>query len=422
VTDEVLRAEQALLGAVLLGGYHDVEHLVDGDDFYRPAHGTIWDACVEVSHAGAVVEPNTVMQALMASQDLIGSGGAPYLHELVSGAQVTANVVFYAKQVQNFSQVRKLRELGIFLSNVEAGVDTRQVESEARVRLADVHSHAQSTASRVGALLDDFLERLEQPFDTKSGIRWPYRDVNELVLPMRPGQFILIAGRPAMGKSICAVDIARDVAIRQQKTVVFHSLEMSFDQLMVRLIAAEAGIPLDRLNRHELTDQDWIKISKAQAAIIDAPLFIDDRSTIHPADVRASIRSYNADLAIVDHFGLVQAPMRSNVDRRVALGVNSREFKNMAKEEGVPVVAPMQLNRGPADRADKRPVLTDLRESGDLEQDADVVVLLHREDYYEKESVRAGELDFIVAKQREGASGDVVLSSRLHLSKFDDLG
>lgn len=421
-----LTIERSFLGAVLIGGgFREVEHLVASEDFERPAHQLIWDAMGVVASESTRVEALSVMNALLSRQVLLQAGGAPYLQELSAAAPTGSNVAFYARQVQQQASTRRLRELGLWLeSSAILGVDTRRLESEARVKLADVHARASVTASRVGDLMSEFLEELGRPEDpaTARGIKWPYRDVNEKVLPLRTGQLVYIGARPGQGKSVACLDIARSAAIHNGKRVVLHSLEMSKTEVMTRLVAAETGISMDRMNRKQMVESDWSKIAKAFERIDKADLFVDDRPQVGTADIRASVRSYSADLAVVDYLGLMLAPIHKNGNRREAVEANSRELKIIAKEEGIPLVVASQLNRASTQRTDKTPDMSDLRESGGLEQDADVIVLLHREDYYEKESIRAGEVDWIVAKQRAGETGTIPLAARLHVASFADLG
>jgi replicative DNA helicase len=241
---------------------------------------------------------------------------------------------------------------------------------------------------------------------------------------LHPGQLAIVAARPAIGKSTLALDIARSASLRHGLTSVVFSLEMGRNEITMRMLSAEAKVPLHHMRSGTMTDQDWDRIARTTGAVSNAPLFIDDSPNMTMMEIRAKCRRlkqrHDLRLIVLDYLQLMTSGKRVE-SRQVEVSEFSRSLKLLAKELGVPVVALSQLNRGPEQRTDKKPLLADLRESGSLEQDADLVLLLHREDAYEKESPRAGEADFIVAKHRNGPTGTVTVAFQGHYSRFVDM-
>ena len=256
------------------------------------------------------------------------------------------------------------------------------------------------------------------------GVPTGFRELDELTNGLHPSQLIVIAGRPAMGKSTVGLDLLRAASIKAQMTSAMFSLEMGRSEITMRLLSAEAQILLSRLRTGQMTDPDWNRLARRMGEIAQAPLFIDDSPNMSMMEIRAKCRRlkqrHDLKLVVVDYLQLMTSP-RKVENRQQEVAEMSRSLKLLAKELEIPVVAISQLNRGAEQRQDKRPQMSDLRESGAIEQDADMVILLHREDAYEKESPRAGEADLIVAKHRNGPTKDVVVSSQLHYSRFVDM-
>jgi replicative DNA helicase len=256
------------------------------------------------------------------------------------------------------------------------------------------------------------------------GVPTGFRELDELTNGFHPGQLIVVAGRPATGKSTLATDCVRAAAIRHGLPSVLFSLEMGRTEITMRLLSAEARVLLTHLRTGQMTDDDWNRLARKMGEIAEAPLFIDDSANLSMMEIRAKARRLkqrnDLKLVVVDYLQLMQSTRRVE-NRQQEVSEISRSLKLLAKELDVPVIALSQLNRGPEQRADKRPQMSDLRESGAIEQDADLVILLHREDLYERESPRAGEADLIVAKHRNGPTKDVVVLSQLHYSRFVDM-
>jgi replicative DNA helicase len=256
------------------------------------------------------------------------------------------------------------------------------------------------------------------------GVPTGFVDLDALTNGLHPGQMIVIAARPAVGKSTIGLDLARAAAIRHQLTTVIFSLEMSRNEITMRLLSAEARVPLHHMRAGQMTDDDWNRIARRTGEVSSAPLFIDDSPNMTMMEIRAKCRRlkqrHDLKLVIVDYLQLMSSGKRVE-SRQQEVAEFSRALKLLAKELEVPVVAISQLNRGPEQRQDKKPLLSDLRESGSIEQDADMVILLHREDAYEKESPRAGEADFIVAKHRNGPTATITVAFQGHYSRFVDM-
>ena len=257
-----------------------------------------------------------------------------------------------------------------------------------------------------------------------AGVPTGFVELDELTNGLHAGQMIIIAARPGMGKSTLGLDLARAASIKNQLPSVFFSLEMGKSEIVQRLISAEAGVPLNHIRKGQMGDDDWQRIARKTGEVSSAPLYIDDSPNLTMMEIRAKARRlkqrHDLRLVVVDYLQLMTSGKRVE-NRQVEVSEFSRSLKLLAKELDVPVVAISQLNRGPEQRTDKKPMLSDLRESGSLEQDADMVVLLHREDAYERESPRAGEADLILAKHRNGPTGMVTVAFQGHYSRFVDM-
>ncbi|RKR92820.1 primary replicative DNA helicase [Micromonospora pisi] len=431
-----LEAEQALLGAMLLSqdAIDAVGQMIKSGDFYFPRHGTIFDSIINLYGKGGTPDTVTVAHALRESGDLIRVGGAPYLHTLIAGVPSAANVGHYAKIMAECSTQRKMIEAGIRITQL--GYSATRVPGKT---LGDMVDLAQQTVYDITGRQgnDDFAslaEMLQPTLDDieaagskdalQTGVPTGFIDLDRLLNGFHPGQLIIVAGRPGLGKSTAALDFARNAAIRAKQTVGIFSLEMSKVEIITRLLSAESRVPLHVLRNGQLSDDDWTKLARCMGDIAEAPLFVDDTAATSLMEIRSKARRlkqrHDLRMIVVDYLQLVSSPQRTE-SRQQEVSDLSRGLKLLAKEVGCPVIAVCQLNRGPEQRADKRPQLSDLRESGSLEQDADVVILLHRDDYYDKESARAGEADFIVAKHRNGPTDTVTVAAQLHLARFADL-
>lgn len=430
-------AEQAVLGGMMLSkdACAEVFELLRAEDFYQPAHARIFDAIVHLYGQGAPVDAISVLSTLIESGDLTKVGGAPYLHTLIAAVPTAANAAWYARKVHDLAVQRRLIEAGTRI--VQLGYSGTQGTGRTTADLATLAQQAvyevtSREASDDYALLSQLLEQTVNEIEAigsrdgqMTGVPTGFTDLDRLLNGLQPGQLILVAGRPGLGKSTLSVDMARNAAIRANQTAAIFSLEMSRVELVTRILSAEARIPLHVLRSGQLSDDDWMKLARCMGDIAEAPLVVDDTPSMTLMQVRAKAQRlkqrHNLKLLVVDYLQLMSTPKGSGRSREQEVADLSRGLKLLAKELEIPVVAVSQLNRGPEQRQDKRPQLSDLRESGALEQDADVVILLHRDDYYDKEHHRAGEADVIVAKHRNGPTDTITVAAQLHLSRFVDM-
>lgn len=429
-------AEQCVLGGMLLssdaiGDVVEALAPLGGQAFYRPQHEVIYEAILDLYAQGEAVDPITVTHKLTKDGDLARVGGAAYLHTLVQAVPTAANAAHYADIVLDRAKLRRLAETGTHIAQMgyAAQGDADSVLDDASAALAQV---TQATADRTGGttLADVFVQAVHAAEQIQSeghamGVPTGYTDLDILLHGLHPGQMVIVAGRPAMGKTTVALDIARSAAIKHGHQTAFFSLEMGRAELGFRIVSAEARVALDHLRGGRMTEDDWARVARVADRITAAPLTIFDDAVTTITQVRAACRRLQQrqglDLVIIDYLQLMQSSGRRAENRQVEVSQISRDIKLMAKELGVPVVVLSQLNRGPEQRTDKRPLLSDLRESGSLEQDADIVILVHREDAYEKESLRAGETDLIVAKHRNGPTETITVAAQLHYSRFVDM-
>jgi replicative DNA helicase len=429
-------AEQSVLGGMLLSkdAIADVVEVLTGADFYRPAHATIFDAILDLYGRGEPADAIMVSAALADSGDLARVGGAPYLHTLVASVPTAANASYYARIVNERATLRRLIEAGTrivqlgFGSVSGSGRDVDDVVDLAQQAVYEITERRISEDfAKLSELLQPTLDEIDAvgaQGDAMTGIPTGFSDLDRLLNGLHAGQLVIVAGRPGLGKSTAAMDFARAASVRHNLASAIFSLEMSKVEIVTRLLSAEARVPLHTLRSGKLSDDDWTKLARRMGEISEAPLFVDDTPNMNLMEIRAKARRlkqrHDLRLVVVDYLQLMSSGKRVE-SRQQEVAEFSRGLKLLAKEINCPVVAVSQLNRGPEQRTDKRPQLSDLRESGSLEQDADVVILLHRDDYYDKESPRAGEADFIVAKHRNGPTDTVTVAAQLHLSRFVDM-
>lgn len=425
-------AEKHLLGALMLSkdAIADVIPLVDGPDFYLPVHERIFEAILFLFGTGDPVDAITVNAHLGKDADTIRRmGGGAYLHDMLAMSPVPSTAAWYAQRVRALATKRRMIGAGQRIQQIgySGDDDTSGLLAEAEAALDGARPGEQSSDYRVaGDLLVETIDAIEAAAQTGEvqGVPTGFYDLDELLGGLHPGQMVIVAGRPAMGKSTLAVDFARAASIVHRLTTVVFSLEMSRQEIMTRVISAEAKVALNALRAGHLSEGDWQRIATVSDKIAEAPLWLDDSANLTMTEIRAKARRLHHEhglrLIVVDYLQLMTSG-RQVESRQLEVSEFSRQMKLLAKELGVPVVALSQLNRGPEQRTNKRPMLSDLRESGSLEQDADVVILVHREDMYDKESDRLGEADLIIAKHRNGATRDVVVAFQGHYSRFVDM-
>jgi replicative DNA helicase len=427
-----IAAEQGVLGGMLLSkdAIADVVEVLRIGDFYRPTHATIYEVTSELYGKGEPADTVSVAAELHRRGVLDRVGGAPYLHTLIESVPTAANAGYYAQIVAEKAVRRRLVEAGMRVtqlgynesSEVEDAVDRAQAEV-----FAVTERRSGDDFLVLEQLINPTLEEMESIANrdgTLTGVPTGFADLDQITNGLHPGQLVVVAARPAMGKSTLALDFARTASIKHGRTSVVFSLEMSRTEIVMRLLSAESRVHLQNMRSGKMTDDDWARLAQRIGEVTSAPLFIDDSPHVTMMELRAKCRRlkqrHDLSLVVVDYLQLM-TPSKRLDSRQQEVSEMSRSLKLLAKEIGVPVVALSQLNRAAENRADKKPQLSDLRESGAIEQDADVVVLLHREDMYEPESARAGEADFIVAKQRNGPTGTVTVAFQGHYSRFVDM-
>ncbi|CAB4876160.1 MAG: replicative DNA helicase [Actinobacteria bacterium] len=425
-------AEQSVLGAMLLSkdAIADIIEVVREGDFYRPAHQTIYGTVLELYGRGEPADAVTVAAELTKSGDIARIGGATYLHTLVSMVPTAANGGYYGRIVREQAILRRLVEAGTRIVHMGyAGTgDVDDMVDRAQAEVYDVTDRRTSEdylplRDIMGEALNE-IEAISNRGGEMIGVPTGFVELDKLTNGLHPGQLVIVAARPALGKSTLGLDICRAASIKQGLASVIFSLEMSRNEIVMRLLSAEAQVPLHHMRAGTMSDSDWGKLANKMGTVSEAPLFIDDSPNMTLMEIRAKCRRlkqrHDLRLVVVDYLQLMTSGKRVE-SRQQEVSEFSRSLKLLAKELQVPVIAISQLNRGAEQRTDKRPMLADLRESGSLEQDADVVVLLHREDAYERESPRAGEADFIVAKHRNGPTATVTVAFQGHYSRFVDM-
>ncbi len=408
----------------------DVIETVRGIDFYIPKHETIFDAIMALYSHGEPTDVIAVSDELTKTGELTRAGGAEYLHTLTALVPTAANAGFYSSIVAEKAVLRRL---------VEAGTRIVQMGYASEGEVVDLVNNAQAEIYAVtgGVESEDFVPLTEavttaideieaaQGRDGKMvGVPTGFAELDELTNGLHPGQLIILAARPALGKSTLGLDFARSAAIKNGMPTIIFSLEMGRSEIAMRLLSAEASVPLQHMRKGTVHANDWTTIAQTRGRINDSPLYIDDSPNMTLVEIRAKCRRLKQrvglKMVIIDYLQLMTSGKKVE-SRQQEVSEFSRALKLLAKELQVPVIAISQLNRGPEQRADKKPALSDLRESGSLEQDADMVILLHRESAYEAENPRAGEADLIIAKHRNGPTRTITVGFHGHFSRFVDL-
>jgi replicative DNA helicase len=425
-------AEQSVLGSMLLSkdAIADVVDVIKGVDYYRPAHEVIHDSIIDLYGRGEPADPITVAAELQKRGELQRIGGAPYLHTLSANVPIAANAGYYAEIVRDKAILRRLVEAGTRIAALGYAGEG-QIDDVVDSAQAEVYKVTDRRAAVDYAPLSDImsgvLDEIEAIGNREAGlygVPTGFADLDDLTNGLHSGQMIIVAARPAMGKSTLALDFCRAASIHNNLTSVFFSLEMTRSEIMMRLLSAEAKVPLNHIRNGTMRDDDWEKLARKMGQVSGAPMFIDDSPNMTMMEIRAKARRlkqrHDLKLIVIDYMQLMSSGKKVE-SRQLEVSEFSRNIKLLAKELECPIIALSQLNRGPEQRGDKRPMMSDLRESGSLEQDADMVILLHRDDVYEKESTRPGEADLIVAKHRNGPTRDLTVAFQGHYSRFVDM-
>ncbi|MDD2422233.1 MAG: replicative DNA helicase [Heliobacteriaceae bacterium] len=425
-----IEAEQAVLGSMLLDGeaINTATELLRPEDFYKDAHQLIFQTLLTLFQRGEPADLVTLTEELRRTGGLDRVGGIAYLVELGNVVPTAANVEHYTRIVAEKSTLRQVirAATGITQKGYAGNEAVAAILDQAEQAFLNIAQHqAREGVFALREVLLQTLNHIEYLYNRKStvtGVATHFRDLDRLTAGLQPSDLIIVAARPAMGKTAFCLNIAQNVAIRDKLPVVIFSLEMSREQLVQRLLAAEALIDQQRLRTGDLTEQDWETLTRVIGPLAEAPIFIDDTPAISVLAIRAKCRrlkmEHNLGLVIVDYLQLMQGAGKRTENRQQEISEVSRSLKALARELNVPVVALSQLSRLVEQTADKRPNLSHLRESGALEQDADLVMFIFREEYYNPESEKKGIAEIMIAKHRNGPVGSIELGFLKEYTKF----
>jgi replicative DNA helicase len=424
-----LDSEQAVLGALLVSGdgITRVVDVLEPEYFYRKAHQVLYAAMLDLFDKNEPIDIVTVSQYLKDEGKLDGVGGRQYITDLSLSIATTANLEYYARIVQEKALLRHLIKAGTEIvsqcyedPDADAAIDRAEhlIFSLAQKRSMQQLVH-------IKHIVETSFQRIEERYenrDSLSGVPSGFYDLDALTSGFQSSDLIIVAARPSMGKTALCLNIAQHVAVEHKIPVAVFSLEMSKEQLVSRMLCSEASIDANRLRTGHLHTNDWTHLAMAMGRLGEAPIFIDDSALLNVLEIRAKARRLKAEmkglgLIIVDYIQLLQG--RKQTDNRVQeVSEISRSLKTLAREINVPVIALSQLSRAVEARQNKRPMLSDLRESGSIEQDSDLVMFIYRDEYYNPESERRGEAEIIIAKQRNGPTGTVDLLYQASITRF----
>ncbi len=424
-----LEAERSTLGAMFLEkeAIYRAMEILRPDDFYRENHRLIYQTVLDLTNRGEPVDLVTVTEELRQKNALEKVGGITYLTELANAVPTAAHVEHYARIVEEKSLLRQLIHAAteIVTSSYEASDEVENIIDRAENTIfAITNRRSGQTVINLKDILIETFEQVEKLYEARgavTGVPTGFSDLDRITAGLQPSDLIILAARPSMGKTTFALNIAQYVAVQLKLPVIVFSMEMSKEQLAMKLLCAEAGVDNQRIRTGNLREEDWPRLSHALGRLSEAAMFIDDSPNLSVMQVRSKARRVKAErglgLIIIDYLQLMQG--RGRVEsRQQEVSEISRGLKALARELSVPVLALSQLSRAVEQRQNKKPTLSDLRESGSLEQDADLVCFLYREDYYEPETEKKNITEFIIAKHRNGPLGSVEFLFQKEYSKF----
>ena len=428
-----IEAEQAVIGAIFLrpDAFSTASELLIASDFYRVSHQRIFQAMTTLSDKGEPIDLVTVTTLLSNEQTLDEAGGVSYLSDISSSVPTAANISFYSKIVEEKALLRRLIRAAtdIVTTTFEKECDVDELLNEAEKNILEVSNR--KNASSFKAIKDvlievyDDIEQLNQNNNEVTGVPTGYRDLDKITSGFQKNDLIIIAARPSVGKTAFALNIAQNVSTKTDENVAIFSLEMGAEQLVSRMLCAEGNIDSQRLRTGNLLADDWGKLTMAMGSLSNAGIFIDDSPGIRVSEIRSKCRrlkqEHGLGMIIIDYLQLISGSASSQENRQQEVSEISRSLKGLARELEVPLIALSQLSRGVEQRQDKRPIMSDLRESGSIEQDADIVGFLYRDDYYDSESEQQNIIEIIISKQRNGPTGTVELAFVKEYNKFVDL-
>lgn len=426
-----IEAEQAVIGALLIdqNAITRVVETLRPDSFYKQAHKFIYTSIVKLFNNNEPIDIVSVSEHLKNTDKLELVGGRAYINDLALGVITSANLEYYSKIVTEKSVLRELIKAGGEIASLgyEDELVEKAVDSAEQLVFAISQRKSANNLTHVGEIVIDSYNQIEKRYNNRdelTGVPSGFYDLDSLTAGFQPSDLIIVAARPSMGKTAFCLNIAQEVGIRKKKPVVLFSLEMSKEQLVQRMLCSEAEIDSNRLRTGHMHAEDWSKLAKAMSDMGDCPIFIDDSPGATVTDIRAKCRRLCMEqkelgLIIIDYLQLMEGSNSKKTDRNQEISQISRGLKNLARELRTPIIALSQLSRAVESRQNKKPMLSDLRESGSIEQDADIVMFIYREEYYEPDSVdKKGKAEIIVSKQRNGPVGSVDLLFQGSITKF----
>lgn len=425
-----IEAEQAVIGAIFLepSALMFASEILMPEDFYRSSHQKIFDCMLRLSETGKAVDLVTVTEELSAKKILEDVGGVSYLSELSVSVPTAANIGYYARIVEEKSLLRRLirTATNIATEGYNREDEVESVLDEAEKQIMEVAQRRNSGAFHnikdVLVRTYDNIELLHNRKGDVTGIATGFAELDRMTAGFQRNDLIIVAARPSVGKTAFALNIAQNVGTKTEENVAIFSLEMGAEQLVMRMLCAEGNINAQNLRTGSLTDEDWRKLTMAMGSLSNSGIFIDDTPGIRISEIRSKCRrlkqEHGLGMILIDYLQLIQGSGHSKENRQQEVSEISRSLKALARELEVPVIALSQLSRGVEQRQDKRPMMSDIRESGSIEQDADIVAFLYRDDYYDHESENKNIIEIIIAKQRNGPVGTVQLAFVKEYNKF----
>ncbi len=433
-----VEAEQSVLGGILLdtSAWDKIADLLSEKDFYRHEHQLIWRHIGRLTEHAKPVDVITVAESLESNAELEKAGGLVYLGTLAQNVPSAANIRRYAEIVRERAIMRKLVEVGSEIATSAynpGGRDAGQLLDEAESRVFEISEQGERGRNGFTAmppLLTQVVERIESLYGRDAsdvtGLATGFTDLDKMTSGLQPGDLIIVAGRPSMGKTAFSINIAENVALETNKAVAIFSMEMGGTQLAMRMIGSVGRLNQQNLRTGRLEDEDWSRMTHALGRLNDAPIFIDETAGLNALELRSRARRLHRQndglgLVVIDYIQLMSSPAgKSSENRATEISEISRSLKSLAKELHVPVIALSQLNRSLEQRPNKRPVMSDLRESGAIEQDADLILFIYRDEVYNPDTPDKGKAEIIIGKQRNGPIGKVELTFRGEYTRFEN--
>ena len=428
-----IEAEQSVIGSMIIdkAAIAQAAEALNEEDFYRDAHKIIFKSILQMFQRDMAVDLVTLLEYLKDTNNVERAGGITYVTEVADSVPTTANLHSYIKIVSEKSTLRKLIKAStqVIEESYNNQDEVEKVLDRAEKKIFDIaEKRSTSDFEPISNVLERGFEQIETLFNNKgqvTGVGTGFVDLDSKTSGLQSGDMVLVAARPSMGKTTFSLNIAEHVALKEGKSVVIFSLEMSKEQLAYKLLCSQASVDMLKLRTGNLDDADWERIARASGPLSKARIYIDDTAGVSVMEMRSKCRrlkmEYGIDLILIDYLQLMSGSGGSGDNRQQEVSEISRNIKAIAKEMQCPVIALSQLSRAPEQRADHRPMLSDLRESGSIEQDADLVMFLYRDEYYNKETEDKNVAECIIAKQRNGPVGTVKLAWLGQFSRFGNL-